>query len=99
MDKAEIKTLAEAVIAPFLKGSGFLGADVEEKPNSEGEDSLYITLHFSPGAVLAGGLSYIDAQVAMVDALADRGERRFPYFKYDYPDVPAPFDEYETISL
>ncbi len=98
MNLNDIKTLADATLMPFLKHAGLVDTDIEVKPDHEGEDSLYFTLHFQPGAELATGRLYIDAQLAVQSALQQTGDTRFPYFKFDYPDDLAPFDEEEAYA-
>ncbi len=99
MNKKDVKSLADDVLPPLLRTAGLVNTDVEEGQDEEGEDSLFITLHFKPGARSTGGRVLPRAQVALREALEERGDLRFPHFNYDYPDDPAPFDEYEAYGL
>ena len=95
MKENEVRALAETILRPLLGPFGFVSADVETRPDHDGDDSFVVTAHFKKGSEVASGRTYVNAQVAMIDALALHGENRFPYFRYDYPDEPAPFDEDE----
>ena len=84
MKEDDVRALADAVLKPILGSAGFTSSDVEARRDHDGEDSLFVIVHFSPDAAVASGRTYLDAQVAMADALVERGEHRFSYLEYDY---------------
>ncbi len=99
MTEDDVRMLAERVLKPMLAPVGFVSSDVEAKPDQSGDDALYVTVHFAAGSPIASGKILIDAGVALHDALTTEGDPRFPYFRYDYPDDPAPFDEFEAYGV
>ena len=86
MKENEVRILADAVLTPILGLAGFLTSDVKARTDHHGEEALYVTLHFRSDAEVASGKAYIHASEAVLDALLERGEHRYPYLKYDYPD-------------
>ena len=89
MDEHEMRDLADTVLAPILGPVGFMSSDVRARPDHDGQDAFYVTIHFKPDAEVATGKVYIDASEAMFDALIEHGESRFTYLKYDYPEARA----------
>ena len=81
MLEGDLAKLVNDVLAPILGPVGFLTAEVEIAPDPAGDDALLVTTHFKPEAEVTTGRAYIDAQVALMDALAARGDVRFPYFR------------------
>lgn len=90
MTRDDVHALADEILRPILGPVGFASSDVVERENSAGEDALYVTVHMTPEADYVRSPAYTDALVAMQDALAERGERRFAYLKYDFPADPPP---------
>ena len=95
MREDDVRVLADRVLGPILGPVGYMGADIEAGRDHDGDDSLFIIAHFRAGSEVASGKTYGDAHVAIRDALVERGEQRFPYFKYDYPDDDRDFDKDE----
>ena len=93
MTKDDVRVLADEVLRPILGPVGFTSSDVREKPDHDGEDSLYVDVHFSPDAMVVKGRIYLDAQIAVVQALTERGEHRFPYLRYAYLDDSPEVEE------
>ena len=85
MTEDDVRLLADKILMPILGPAGFTTSAVTAHADHDGEDSLFVVVHFSPDAEVASGRAYLDAQVAMADALFNRGENRFPYLEYDYP--------------
>ena len=96
MTQDEIRALADTILRPILGPAGFTSSDVQPRPDHSGEESLYVTVHFGPGSQGASGHTLLVASVALQEALATRGDSRFPYFRYDYPDQIRPFDQDEA---
>ncbi len=90
MKQAEIRDLAEQVLSRVLPAAPFEGVTAELRPNHADEDSIFITVHYRPGVGGTAGRVTGDALVALRDALRERGEERFPYLTYVYPDDPPP---------
>ncbi|WP_232627956.1 hypothetical protein [Methylobacterium sp. Leaf118] len=91
MTDREIQALVEAVLVQTMRDAGFESASVEAKPNHADEDALFVTVRFRSGAGVTSGHTTADALVAMRCALESKGEHRFPYLIYDYPDDPPPY--------
>lgn len=90
MTRDDVHALAENILPLILGPVGFASFDVVERENSVGEDSFYVTVRMTPEAGYVKSPAFTDALVAMQDALAERGERRFAYLKYDFPSDPPP---------
>ncbi|MEH3145537.1 MAG: hypothetical protein PGN34_09330 [Methylobacterium frigidaeris] len=96
MSDADVTLLADRVLSQVLAGAGFETAHAEARPNHEGEEALFITVRFRPGAGVTSGSVSADAMVTLRDALQSRGDQRFPYLLYDYPDDEPPFEAEES---
>lgn len=88
MTKDDVRVLADEVLRPILGPAGFTSADVEERENHAGEDAFFVKVHFAPGSVVTEGRAYNDAQMSVWTALKTRGEQRFPYLEWTYPEDP-----------
>ena len=93
MTEFDVQTIAQRVLGASLHGAGFDAAHVEARPNSAGEDALFITVRFKPGAGVTGGGVTGEAMVALGHALEAAGEHRFPYLIYAFPDDPPPYSD------
>ena len=90
MTRDDVQALAGEILPPILGPVGFASHDVVERENNVGEDSFYVIVHMTPEAGYVKSPAFTDALVAIQDALAERGERRFAYLKYDFPSDPPP---------
>jgi hypothetical protein len=97
MTRDDVHALADEVLRPILGPVGFAFSEVEERENSVGEDAFYVTVHMTPETEYVRSPAYTEALVAMQDALAERGERRFAYFRYDFPSDPPPSADDEEV--
>ncbi len=88
MTKDDVRVLADQVLQPILGPVGFMSADVEERENHAGEDAFFVKVHFAPGSTVADGWTYTDALMGVREALLARGEQRFPYLQWTYPEDP-----------
>ena len=86
MTRDDVRMLADEVLRPILGPVGFTSSDVEEKENHAGEDAFFVHVHFAPGSTVADGPIYTDAVMGVLNALRERGERRFPYLQWAYPE-------------
>lgn len=93
MTEFEVQTIAQRVLGASLSAAGFDGTCVEARPNHAGEDSLFVTVLFKPGAGVTDGGVTGSAMVALAHALEAAGEHRFPYLVYAYPDDPPPYSD------
>ncbi len=96
MTRDDVRELADEVLKPILGPVGFTSSDVEERENHAGEDAFFVNVHFAPGSTIADGEVYIDATSEVRAALQARGEGRFPYLLWTYPEDPndyGPDDE------
>ncbi|MEH3118506.1 MAG: hypothetical protein PGN25_13170 [Methylorubrum populi] len=91
MTDAQIEAVVQDVLARIMRGAGFESATVQAKPNHADEDALFVTVRFRSGAGVTSGRTTADALVALRHALEEKGEHRFPYLIYDYPDDPPPY--------
>jgi hypothetical protein len=99
MTDQEIRQVANEVLRETLGPHGFESADVRPAPDFDGEPSLYVTAHFRPQAGVTSGEASTRALSVLRKRLLDRGEERFPYIRYDYPDDEVLGDDpSDTIS-
>jgi hypothetical protein len=89
----EVHSLAESAFSAALGASVFEGSDVEGRPDHDGEDALFVTVHFKAGVGPVRPEALTDALVLLRRALEERGDERFPYVRYDFPDDERPLAE------
>ena len=94
---SEISAVVNDVLRKVLGPHGFERADVDPGVNFDGEPSLRVTAHFRLDAGVTDGAASTAALSELRHELAVRGEERFPYIRYDYPndeiledDIPNP---------
>lgn len=97
MTEGEIRSLVEEVLVRTMRDAGFDSASVEAKHDHADEDALFVTVRFRPGAGVTRGRTTGDALVSLRRALESRGEHRFPYLTYEYPDDP-PLDADDSVA-
>ena len=90
--ETEIKRLADRVALRHLETWGFETAEVEAKPDHDGDAALFVTLHFRPGSQVADGRAYSETLSELRRMLQSGGDMRFPYMIFDYPDDVPPFE-------
>jgi hypothetical protein len=86
MTEDEIHRIANEVLRETLGPHGFQSADIRPAPDFDGEPSLHVTAHFKPQAGVTNGEASTRALSTLRRRLLERGEERFPYIRYDYPD-------------
>lgn len=93
MTEAEIRDVVEQVLAAVLPTAPVETVSVDLRPNHADEDAIFVTILFRPGVAGAAGRRTSEARFALIDALRQRGETRFPYLTYRYADDPPPFGD------
>ncbi|TNC15089.1 hypothetical protein FF100_05860 [Methylobacterium terricola] len=89
----EITTIADEILTRYLTASGYARVEVRPGYNQSDEPSLFVVAHMKPGAGVTGGKESNAANAALWLALREKGEERFPYLDFDYPDDEAFCDE------
>jgi hypothetical protein len=98
MTDDEIRILADQIIGPILGPHGFDHASVRSSYDHTDEPAIYVTAHLRPGSdVLEAGPAGT-AKITFRHALEARGDDRFPYFRYDYPDDEVILDDEDVVS-
>lgn len=91
MTESEIRDSVERVLATVLPGAPVESVAVDLRPNHADEDAIFVTVLFRPGVAGTVGRRTAEARFALIDALRQGGEARFPYLTYRYADDPPPF--------
>lgn len=82
----EIKPIADEILTRYLTECGYERVEVRAGYNQSDEPSLFVVAHMKPGSGVTGGKESNAANAALRMALLARGEERFPYLDFDYPD-------------
>ncbi len=82
----EITTIADEILTRHLAASGYERVEVRPGYNQSDEPSLFVLAHMKPGSGVTGGKESNAANAALWLALREKGEERFPYLDFDYPD-------------
>ncbi len=82
----EITTIADEILTRYLTASGYERVEVRPGYNQSDEPSLFVVAHMKPGSGVTGGKESNAANAALWLALREKGEERFPYLDFDYPD-------------
>ena len=90
MTTEEVRVLADQVLNETLGSSGFARSTVEAGVDHDGDKALFVTAHFKPRSGVTAGKASLDAMSGLRTSLLDKGEDRFPYLDYDYPDDERP---------
>ena len=94
----EIARVADDVLRANLGSLGFDRSEVSDDVDLDGEQAVRVTAHFKPGAGPADGKSALAALTSLRATLRQRGEERFPFLRYDYPDDDVPAASPEDFS-
>lgn len=86
----EIARIADEVLRATLGPLGYERAYVTDALDVDGEPSIQVVAHFRRGVLPADGKSALDALTQLRTELHERGEERFPFLRYDYPDDEIP---------
>lgn len=86
MTADEITTIADEILTRYLAASGYERVEVRPGYNQSDEPSLFVVAHMKPGSGVTGGKESNAANAALWLALREKGEERFPYLDFDYPD-------------
>ena len=86
----QINHVADEVFRAKLGSHGFDHSDVADDIDLDGIEAVRITAHFRPGAEPAGGALVFAAVTTLRATLRQRGEERFAFLRYDYPDDDVP---------
>lgn len=86
MTADEIRSIADDVLGPRLGRFGFDHAEVELKPDHDGEDAIYVNVHFKPGFGAAPARQGTDASNEVRNAIRAKGEPRWTYVWHQYAD-------------
>jgi hypothetical protein len=89
----EVRSLAESAFLAALGASVFERAEIEAHLDHDGEDALFVTAHFRSGVDSVRPETVTDALVSLRRSLQERGDERFPYVRYDFPDDERPIAE------
>jgi len=90
LTKEEIRFIADDVLHATLGPSGFERSEAREDLDSDGVQALFITPRFKHGVGATDGKAALAALTRLRAALQQRGEERFPYLRFDYPDeIPS----------
>lgn len=92
LNKHQIERIAHDILTKSLGPSGFDHAEIEERPDHDDEEALYVTVVFKAGAPVTTGKDSADAMESLVDELRAGGEVRFPYLIFNYPDDERPYE-------
>ena len=94
----EIRDVADEVLRAKLGPFGFERSDVAEDADVDGERAVQVIAHFRPGSKPADGVSALAALTELRAGLMRKGEGRFPFLRYAYPDDDMPFAEAEDFD-
>ncbi|WP_298959482.1 hypothetical protein [uncultured Methylobacterium sp.] len=86
MTKDEIEAIANEVLTGHLAASGYDKVEVRPGYDHDDDPSLFVTALFKPGSGITGGRESNAAHAALWMALREKGEERFPYLNFRYPD-------------
>lgn len=92
LNEEQIKVVADEVLRQTLGSSGYDHAEVSVREDHSGEESIFVTAHFRTGSHVRSGAASLDARVGLIEAMQERGERRFPYIDLFFPDDEFPED-------
>jgi hypothetical protein len=92
----QISMVANDVLQRILGGVGFTEAQVHTGEDFTGEEAVFVTARFDPGAGVTPGNLAGDAISMLRDTLIQEGDNRFPYLDFQYSgDHDPPLGEEE----
>lgn len=98
LSHSEIVDIADEVLRATLGAHGFERSEVVDDIDSDGLRAVQVTARFKPGSQPAEGRAALAALTGLRATLRARGDERFPFLRYDYPDDELPGAEPEDFD-
>lgn len=86
MISIELRQTIERVLEENLKDIGYVGADIVEDIDQDGDPILEIDVNYRKVGAWVDPTPTFGLSVAVRDALRAIGENRFPHLKHFFPD-------------